>query len=172
MTHWLLSIVGKKVGRAGIRTHNPWIDNPRRYRLSYRGSASGEQKTNKMPHWKKVQNKLYTIVWNKQLKFKHIEQLFQLLLIILLSRDYPYILLRQTSENYSIKFFLRYFKTMQFQFRQLLMSCLIWFCIAVSFDSALFLLVFKKISCQCAESVDPELEIKTALFIIMILIKD
>ena len=39
MSHWLLSIVGKKVGRAGIRTHNPWIDSPRRYRLSYRGSA-------------------------------------------------------------------------------------------------------------------------------------
>ena len=32
MPHWLLSIIGKKVGRAGIRTHNPWID-------SYRGSA-------------------------------------------------------------------------------------------------------------------------------------
>ena len=26
MSHWLLSILGKKVGRAGIRTHNPWID--------------------------------------------------------------------------------------------------------------------------------------------------
>ena len=39
MSHWLLSIVGKKVGRAGIRTHNPWIDSPRRYRLRYRGSA-------------------------------------------------------------------------------------------------------------------------------------
>ena len=34
-----LSIVGKKVGHTGIRTHNPWIDSPRRYRLSYRGSA-------------------------------------------------------------------------------------------------------------------------------------
>ena len=30
----------KEVGRAGIRTHNPWIDSPRRYRLSYRGSAN------------------------------------------------------------------------------------------------------------------------------------
>ena len=39
MSHWLLFIVGKKVGRAGIRTHNPWIDSPRRYWLSYRGSA-------------------------------------------------------------------------------------------------------------------------------------
>ena len=39
MSHWLLSIIGKKIGRAGIRTHNPWIDIPRRYRLSYRGSA-------------------------------------------------------------------------------------------------------------------------------------
>ena len=29
-------MVGKIVGQAGIQTHNPWIDNPRRYRLSYR----------------------------------------------------------------------------------------------------------------------------------------
>ena len=39
MSHWALSIVGKKVGRAGIRTHIPWIDSPRRYRVSYRDSA-------------------------------------------------------------------------------------------------------------------------------------
>ena len=39
MSHWLLSIIGKNVVRAGIRTHNPWIDSPRHYRLSYRGSA-------------------------------------------------------------------------------------------------------------------------------------
>ena len=39
MSHGLLSILGKKVCRAGIQTHNPWIDSPRRYRLSYRGSA-------------------------------------------------------------------------------------------------------------------------------------
>ena len=48
MSHWLLSIVGKKVGRAGIRTHNPWIDSPRRYRLSYRGSAQTTLKTSKL----------------------------------------------------------------------------------------------------------------------------
>ena len=47
MSQWLLSNVGKNVGRAGIRTHNPWIDSPRRYRLSYRGSARERQKT----HW-------------------------------------------------------------------------------------------------------------------------
>ena len=35
MSHWLLSIVGKKVGRAGIQTHNPWIDSPRRYRAQH-----------------------------------------------------------------------------------------------------------------------------------------
>ena len=42
--HWLLSIIGKKVGRAGIQTHNPWIDSPRRYQLSYRGSAPSNLK--------------------------------------------------------------------------------------------------------------------------------
>ena len=35
-SQWLLSNVGKNVGRAGILTHNPWIDSPRRYQLSYR----------------------------------------------------------------------------------------------------------------------------------------
>ena len=39
MSQWLLSNVGKKVEGAGIRTHNPWIDSPRRYRLSYRDST-------------------------------------------------------------------------------------------------------------------------------------
>ena len=39
LSQWLLSNVGKNFGRAGVRTHNPWIDNPRRYRLSYLGSA-------------------------------------------------------------------------------------------------------------------------------------
>ena len=34
-----ISNVGKKVGRSGIQTHNPWIDSPRRYRLSYRDST-------------------------------------------------------------------------------------------------------------------------------------
>ena len=38
MSHWLLSNVGKKVGRAGIQIHNPWIDSLHRYLLSYRGS--------------------------------------------------------------------------------------------------------------------------------------
>ena len=28
MSQWLLSNIGKKVGRAGIQTHNPWIDSP------------------------------------------------------------------------------------------------------------------------------------------------
>ena len=37
-SQWLLSNVWKNVGRAGIQTHNPWIDSPRCYRLSYRGS--------------------------------------------------------------------------------------------------------------------------------------
>ena len=32
---WRMSILGKKFGR----THNPWIDSPRRYRLNYLGSA-------------------------------------------------------------------------------------------------------------------------------------
>ena len=40
MSHWLLSNVGKKVGRVGIRTYDPWIDSPRRYRLNYRDSVS------------------------------------------------------------------------------------------------------------------------------------
>ena len=35
MSHWPLSIVRKKVGRAGIQTHNLWIDSPRLYWLSY-----------------------------------------------------------------------------------------------------------------------------------------
>ena len=35
-SHWLLSNVRKNVGRAGIRTYNPWIDSPPSCRLSYR----------------------------------------------------------------------------------------------------------------------------------------
>ena len=35
---WILSLVWKKVVWAGIQTHNPWIDSPHRYRLSYQGS--------------------------------------------------------------------------------------------------------------------------------------
>ena len=42
LSHWFLSIVGKKVGRAGIRTHNPRIDSPCRYR----GSAKMKWKRN------------------------------------------------------------------------------------------------------------------------------
>ena len=34
-----LSNVRKKVGRAGVRFQNPWIDSPHRYRLSYRSTA-------------------------------------------------------------------------------------------------------------------------------------
>ena len=35
----ILANVRKSVGQAGIQTHNPWIDSPRHYRLSYRDSA-------------------------------------------------------------------------------------------------------------------------------------
>ena len=38
-SQWLLSTVRKNVGRAGIQTHNNWINSPCRYRLSSRGSA-------------------------------------------------------------------------------------------------------------------------------------
>ena len=38
MSEWRLWNVGKNVGRAGIRTLNPWIDSQRRYRLNYQGS--------------------------------------------------------------------------------------------------------------------------------------
>ena len=31
--------------RAGVRTHNPWIDSPRRYRLSYRSNLLLQQST-------------------------------------------------------------------------------------------------------------------------------
>ena len=44
MSHWLSSNVGMKVGQAGIRTHNPWIDSPRGYRLSYRDSTEFNDK--------------------------------------------------------------------------------------------------------------------------------
>ena len=37
LSQWLLSNDGNDVGRAGIRTDNPWINSPRRYRLRYRG---------------------------------------------------------------------------------------------------------------------------------------
>ena len=34
-SHWLLSNVGKSVGRAGVLTHNPCINSLRRYRVGY-----------------------------------------------------------------------------------------------------------------------------------------
>ena len=42
LSQWLLSNIGNNVVRAGVRTHNPWIERPLRYRLSYRDSAEWE----------------------------------------------------------------------------------------------------------------------------------
>ena len=55
MSHWLLSNVGKNVGRAVVRTQYPWVDSPPRYRLTYRVVNPGIVGWSPAPYVEKTQ---------------------------------------------------------------------------------------------------------------------